>query len=190
MVVICDATGIIPSTFHRVAGHMKRPDIQRAWQERVTISILVLLFNGINLFYLVEFGRLICPNRDKVWDSAQVAQHQGNTEFWVSVQGPINDIFKFVHGDPSDIVGEASDTQDTLNVLARQDMTSNFPPPLTLARPGLVTDNTLSLQYKNFTPLALTAMHNSVGTQAAKSMALVGTRRPFSRKSSTSTRVR
>jgi chitin synthase len=136
-------TGIIPSFLLQVVGRMKRPDIRLAWREKVTIFILDLLLNGIIIFYIVEFGRLICPNRDIVWDSAEAAQHQGNTDFCVSILGSVYDVSTFVHH--SDIVGGPSNGQDTLDALAGSDMT-NYSSPLASACPGLVTNNTLSLQ--------------------------------------------
>jgi len=160
LVVVWGLTGIIPSFFLRVIGRMKLPDIRLAWREKVAIFFLIFLLNVTVIFYVVEFGRLLCPNFNKVWDSKDVAQHQGNTDFWVSIQGSVFfDVSNFVHGDHSNIVGEASNGQDSLDVFAGQDLTYYFPPPLALACPGLVTDGTLALQYQNFTPAAPTAIH-------------------------------
>ena len=170
--LVWGTTGIIPSYFLRVIGRMKRPDIRLAWREKLTIFLLILLLNVTVIFYIIEFGRLLCPDRDKVWDSKDVAQHQGKNDYWVSIQGEVFDVSNFVQGDHSDIVGEASNGQDTLDILAGQDLTDYFPPPLALACPDLVTDTTLALQYQNFTPTAPTAMHNSGGTQSATNTAL------------------
>ena len=38
----------------------------------------VFLFNALVLFYIIEFGRLLCPNFDKAWNSNEVAQHQAS----------------------------------------------------------------------------------------------------------------
>lgn len=170
--VVWGLTGIIPSFFLRVIGRMKRPDIRLAWREKVTIFFLIFLLNGIVIFYIVEFGRLLCPNFDKAWATNEVAQHTGNNDYWVSIQGSVYDVSNFVHGDHSDIPGEASNGADTLESLAGQDLTYYFPPPLVLACPALVTVTTLQLQYQNFTPLIQTAMHNSGATQSAQNTAL------------------
>jgi chitin synthase len=77
--------GVDSDEHHSIIRRKKRLDIRLAWREKITIFILDLLLNGIIIFYIVEFGRLICPNRDIVWDSAEAAQHQGNTDFWVSI---------------------------------------------------------------------------------------------------------
>jgi chitin synthase len=165
-------TGIIPSFCLRSVGRMKRPDIRLAWREKLAIFMLIFLLNATVIFYIVEFGRLLCPNRDKAWDSSEVAQHQGSNDYWVSIQGAVFDVSNFVHGDHSDIVGESSNGQDTLDALAGQDLTNYFPPPLILACPGLVSDPTLALQYRNFSPQAPTAIHNSGQTQAVQNTKL------------------
>jgi chitin synthase len=76
---------IIPLFFLQVVGRMKRPDIPLAWREKVTIFMLILLLNGTIIFYIVESARLLFPSRDQIWDIAEVAQHQGNTDFWVFI---------------------------------------------------------------------------------------------------------
>ena len=139
----------------------------------MTICLLILFFNGIIIiFYIVEFSHLLCPNFAKAWDTNKVGQHQGDTNFWVSIQGSIYDVSNFIHGDHSDIAGLASNGADTLEALAGQDLTYYFPSPLTLACPGLVTDGTLTLTYANFTPTIPSAMHNSGQTQSAQNTQL------------------
>lgn len=44
---------------------------------------------------------------------------------------------------------------------AGQDLTNYFPPPMTVACPGLVTNTQLQLQYANFTPILAYAVHTS-----------------------------
>jgi len=63
LVVVWGLTGIIPSFFLRVIGRMKPPDIRLAWREKVAIFFLIFLLNVTVIFYIVEFGRLLCPNR-------------------------------------------------------------------------------------------------------------------------------
>lgn len=170
--IVWGLTGIIPSFILRTVGRMKRPDIRLAWREKVAICLLILFFNSIVIFYIVEFGRLLCPGFDKAWDTTEVGQHQGDTDYWVSIQGSVYDVSNFVHGDHSDIAGQASNGADTLEALAGQDLTYYFPPPLALACPGLVTDGTLALTYANFTPTIPSAMHNSGQTQSAQNTKL------------------
>ena len=165
-------TGLIPSFVLHYIGRMKRPDVRLAWREKVTVFFLILLMNSVVIFYIVEFGRLLCPEFNKVWDSNELSQHTGNTDWWVSVQGDVYDLSNFIHGDHSDIVGLASNSAADLDALAGQDLTEYFPPPLALACSGLVSQTTLELTAKNFTPLAPTAIHKSGGNQATPGTAL------------------
>lgn len=161
----------IPNFLLHLIGRMKRPDVQLAWREKLTIFVLIFLLNGTVVFYIAVFGTLLCPNLNKVWNTNQVAQHTGNNDFYVSVQGQVYDVSNFVHGDHSDIQGEPSNGVDTLSQLAGIDMTYYFPVPLTLGCPGLVSDPTFSLTAKNFTVLAPTAIHVS-GSQQTNSQKL------------------
>jgi chitin synthase len=140
---------------------MKRPDVQLAWREKVTLCWLIFILNGLIIFYIIEFGKLLCPGFDKAWESNEVAQHQGTNDFWVSVQGSVYDVSNFVWGDHSDVPNLPSNGADSLDLLAGQDMTGYFPPPLALACPGLVSDWNLELTPKNFTAVAPLAMHKS-----------------------------
>ena len=172
LIMVWTVTGWIPSLLLRFLGRMKRPDIRLAWREKLTIFMLILILNGIVIFYIVEFGRLLCPDFDKVWDSTEVAEHTGTTDWWVSIQGLVYDMSDFIHGDHSDISGIASNAQSNLDLLVGQDLTDYFPPPLALACNGLVSQSSLQLTYKNFTPTVPTAMHNSGATQSATGTAL------------------
>ncbi|KAF8906646.1 glycosyltransferase family 2 protein [Mucidula mucida] len=154
-------TWLIPNFALRIIGRMKRPDIRLAWREKLTIFWLIMLFNGIVIFYIVEFGKLLCPNYDKAWATDEVSQHTGDNDWWVSVQGKVYDMTNFVQGDHSDVSGMASNGADSLDSLAGTDMSYYFPVPLTLGCDGLVSDNTLAITPKNFTDVAPTADHTS-----------------------------
>ncbi|CDO75020.1 Glycosyltransferase Family 2 protein [Trametes cinnabarina] len=136
-------------------------DIQLAWREKVTIFWLIFLFNAIVIFYIVEFGRLLCPDFDKAWSLNEVNQHTGDNDFWVTIQGTVYDVSHFIHGDHSDVANLASNGADTLSIVAGQDLTEYFPVPPVIACQGLVTDNALALTPANFTPEAPQAMHKS-----------------------------
>jgi chitin synthase len=141
---------------------MKRPDIRLAWREKVTIFWLIFLFNAVVIFYIVEFGRLRCPNSDKAWSINEVNEHTGNTDFWVAIQGVVYDVSNFIHGDHSNgYFGIQSNSPDVLDVMAGQDLTYYFPPPLALGCSCLVTDDTLSLSRQNWSDFAPLAHHVS-----------------------------
>jgi chitin synthase len=164
--VVWGMTWWIPSFLLRIIGRMKRPDIRLAWREKTTIFVLIFVLNAIVIFYIIEFGRLLCPNFDKAWSANEVAQHTGTNDFWVSIHGQVYDVSNFVNGDHSDIPGIPSNGADTLEVLAGQDLTGYFPPPLVLACSGLVNNDQVALTPANFTPLIPSAMHISGALQS------------------------
>ena len=166
--VVWGTTWWIPSFLLSSVGRMKRPDIRLAWREKVTICFLILFCCAFILFYIILFGRLICPDLNRAWDDKEVAQHTGNNDFWVSIAGRVYDVSNFVHGDHSDIIGAPSNGADTLELFAGQDLTGYFPPPLSLACSGLVNDPMLFLQPKNFTPFSIQAVHTSGPLQGAQ----------------------
>ncbi|KAI0307192.1 chitin synthase [Multifurca ochricompacta] len=162
--IVWATTWWIPSFCLSSVGRMKRPDIRLAWREKVTIFFLIFLMNAIVIFYIVEFGRLLCPDFNKAWSLNEVAQHTGKNDYWVAIQGQVYEITNFIQRQHSDIAGEPSNAQDTLDALAGKDLTNYFPPPLVLGCPSLVNDPNLVFQYQNFSPLIPTAVHTS-GTQ-------------------------
>ncbi|KAF5369698.1 hypothetical protein D9615_010145 [Tricholomella constricta] len=159
--MVWGSTWWIPSFLLRVLGRMKRPDIRLAWREKLTICLLILLLNATVIFYIVVFGKLLCPNFDKAWALNEVAQHQGQDDYWVTIQGTVYDVTNFVFGDHSDITGQPSNGRDSLDALAGQDLTQYFPVPLVLGCPDLVTDNNMALSYKTNNASLTQAMHVS-----------------------------
>lgn len=128
----------IPSFALQHLGRMKRPDVRMAWREKLVLVALITLMNGVVLFYIVEFGRLLCPNLDKAWNNQQVSTHQGLDDFYVSVRGNVYDISKFIkvnHG----ITG-AQATPEAMEPLAGLNLDVLFPIPLNVACPNLVKD--------------------------------------------------
>ena len=120
------------------------------------------MFNALVIFYIVEFGRLLCPNFNKAWGPSEVAQHQGSNGYWVLVQGVVYDLLSFINENHSNgFFGIQSNSLDILDALAGQDLTYYFPPPLVSACSGLVMSGTLTLMWKNFTDLELLMQHVS-----------------------------
>jgi chitin synthase len=162
----------IPTFTLTKIGRMKRPDVRLAWREKMTIFLLIFLFNAIVIFYIVEFGRLLCPDFDKAWSISEVGGHSTDDNYWVAIQGWVYDVSKFVHGDHSDISGQQSNTADILDALAGQDLTGYFPVPLTLACPDLVDDAGLKIESQTFNPITQIAVHTSGSQQSVQGTAL------------------
>ncbi|KAG2365414.1 glycosyltransferase family 2 protein [Suillus spraguei] len=160
--IVYFCTWFIPNFLLSWLGRMKRPDVRLAWREKVTICILILLGNCFILFYIIAFGVILCPNFKYAWNTDEVAQHTATNDYYVSIQGRVYDVSNFVRGDHSDIVGEPSNGEATLEGLAGTDMTYYFPPPLYVACAGLVSDASMKITAENNTlDLFPTAMHSS-----------------------------
>ena len=148
----------IPSFVLRFVGRMKRPDVRMAWREKLVLVLLIFLLNATVVFYIVEFGRLLCPNFDKAWNAKEVGYHQGDNDFWVTVHGRVYDISKFWksnHGTPADMA-----TQANMQPLAGLNLDIYFPVPLTQACHYLVKSDFVDLT-PNATVTFPQAMHKS-----------------------------
>jgi len=119
-----------------------------AWREKFVLILLIFFINAIVVFYIIFFGRLLCPNWDKAWNAKEVGFHQGNTDFWVSHRGKVYDISKFWKFDHSDTPTMPA-PQAQMQPFAGLDVSELINPPLTLACPHLVTDETVQLMPNN-----------------------------------------
>lgn len=128
----------IPSPLLKWIGRMKRPDVRMAWREKFVLVFLILLLNGAIVFYIVAFGRLLCPNKDKVWSRKEVSQHQGEDDFYVSHHGSVYDLSSFWKRQHSDSNTEA--TRERMMGMAGANMDPYIVPPLYLACPNLIPD--------------------------------------------------
>jgi chitin synthase len=82
----------VPSFLLSWIGRMKRPDIRMAWREKVAIFMMIIFMCGVVIFYIVIFGRLLCPDRDKAWNTSELAQHAGTTDFYAAIAGKVYDV--------------------------------------------------------------------------------------------------
>lgn len=133
----------IPSFVLRYVGRMKRPDVRMAWREKLVLMMLIFLLNATVVFYIVEFGRLLCPNFDKAWNEDEVGTHQGDNDFWVSIHGKVYDLTKFWKTQHSDT--SIPTTKDNMQQFGGLNLDEYFPPPLTTACRFLVTDDFVQL---------------------------------------------
>ncbi|KAB5572418.1 chitin synthase [Coniochaeta sp. 2T2.1] len=125
----------IPSPLLRFVGRMKRPDVRFAWREKVVLCLIILLINAAMVFWIIWFGRLLCPNFDKAWSVTEVNTHQGQDDYWVSIRGGVYDLTKFWRLQHSD--SNIQTTSEIMLPLAGLNMDSYFMPPLPLVCPGL-----------------------------------------------------
>ncbi|KAI6709453.1 hypothetical protein JHW43_008031 [Diplocarpon mali] len=148
----------VPSFALRFFGRMKRPDVRMAWREKLVLCFIILFINGFIIFWIVGFGKLLCPNQNKVWDAKEVATHTGTTDWWVSIHGKVYDMSKFYRLQHSDTAIETS--ASVMQDFGGQNLDGLFVPPLTVACPGVVTDDTLTL-LSNTTVANSNAVHTS-----------------------------
>ncbi|KAK4226370.1 family 2 putative glycosyltransferase [Podospora fimiseda] len=141
--VVWALTFWIPSPLLKYIGRMKRPDVRMAWREKVVLCFFILLINAAIVFWIIFFGKLLCPNFNKAWTTDEVKGHTADDDFWVSVHGKVYDLSKFwklSHG----TVGQET-TRDVMQPLGGLDMDVYFPIPLSLACPNLGLDETAAL---------------------------------------------
>lgn len=139
----------IPSPLLRYVGRMKRPDVRMAWREKLVLVLLILLFNGMVCFYIIAFGDLLCPNKDKVWNNKEVGWKTGDDDFYVSIHGRVYDISKFWRKQHSD--NGIDTTSALMKPFAGENLDGYFPPPLTQFCNPFVTDDTLTMSYNDTT---------------------------------------
>ena len=145
--VVWALTFWIPSIGLRFVGRMKRPDVRMAWREKVVLMLIIFLLNATVVFYIIEFGRLLCPNYDKAWNAKEVSYHQGDGDFWVSIHGKVYDISKFWKLQHSDTNIETN--SQNMQPFAGQNLDVYFEPPLSIACPGLNVDQSVQLQHND-----------------------------------------
>ena len=151
----------IPSFLLKYAGRMKRPDVRLAWREKITLVLLIVLLNCSVVFYIVEFGNLLCPNWDKAWNAKEVSYHQGTTDYWVGFRGGVYDLDSFWTTQHSDTIIET--TRANMLPFAGTDVSPYIVPPLHVACPSLVSlqsSHLVKIQ-SNTTLLYANAEHNS-----------------------------
>ncbi|KAK5135644.1 hypothetical protein LTR08_004945 [Meristemomyces frigidus] len=153
------ATFYVPSFVLKHVGRMKRPDVRLAWREKVLLMMLIALLNGTVVFYIVGFGNILCPNKNKAWNAKEVSYHQGDNDFYVSYRGGVYDLSKFWKLQHA---GNAAIQTTTANMqpFAGLNVDEYIVPPLTIACPGLVTDVAIELT-SNTTLLYPSAEHTS-----------------------------
>lgn len=81
----------IPTKFLVMCGKMKRPDIQIAWREKMTLCLCIFLTSGFIIWFLVFFGALICP-RQHVFSSNELQSHASSGNAYVAIRGEVFDL--------------------------------------------------------------------------------------------------
>ena len=82
----------VPSFMLSKMGGMKRADIRMAWREKLAICMMVFLLCGLIIFYIVVFGKLLCPDSDKAWNLSELATHAGEDDYYAAIAGKVYDV--------------------------------------------------------------------------------------------------
>lgn len=162
--IVWGLTFWIPSFVLRYVGRMKRPDVRMAWREKVILFILILFFNALVVFYIVAFGNLLCPNKDKVWNEKQLSWHQGDNDFFVGIHGKVYDISKFWRIQHSDTAIET--TASNMQPFAGQILDPYFAPPLMEACKPFVTKETVVMQNNDTNAILYPNANHACGPRA------------------------
>lgn len=127
---------------------------------QVAICMIIFFLCGIVIFFIMFFGKLLCPDFDKGWSINEVGQHTDDDNFWVAVQGEVYDLTNFWRSshsnNPALPVNGAS-----MKELVGQDLTNYFPIPLTRSCPDIVTDTSIFFEHANWTAINPLAIHTS-----------------------------
>lgn len=145
--VVWALTFWMPSFALRYIGRMKRPDVRLAWREKFVLTAIIAFINCFIVFYIIFFGMIICPNKDKAWNPGQVAYHTGDDDFYVSLRGHVYDISKFWKIQHSDTVIESR--EDQMQQVAGKNLDAYFPIPMDIACRGFEIDPSYTLQHNN-----------------------------------------
>lgn len=152
-------TWFIPSFMLRHIGRMKRPDVRLAWREKVLLMLIIFFLNACVVFYIVAFGKLLCPQFDKAWNTKEVGYHTGDDDFYVSWRGGVydlSDFWKTNHAPSADI----SPDKENMQPFAGTDVSAYIAPPVWLACPNLVDNHRIQM-ISNSTLLYPQAEHKS-----------------------------
>ncbi|KAG0045772.1 hypothetical protein BGZ83_009004 [Gryganskiella cystojenkinii] len=134
----------IPSFLLSFCGRMKRPDVQMAWREKVTLCLIVFWLSAMVIFFIIGLPKVMCPTFDQMFNPKEINYHQDATsDFWVSIYGNVYDITKFAkndHSGPNSGVYPSSTSYMSAYATGEnQDLTAQFPVDLRWACPNLVT---------------------------------------------------
>ncbi|KAI1315464.1 hypothetical protein EDD11_000745 [Mortierella claussenii] len=141
----------IPSFCLSFCGRMKRPDIQMAWREKVTLCLIVFWLSAMVIFFIIGLPKVICPMFNEMYNPQQVQYHTNDTDFWVSIHGNVYDISKFARNDHSGSLASVYPSAPSyMAPYAGTDLSTQFPVDLRWACPNLVTTPVMMLPKEPF----------------------------------------
>lgn len=58
-----------------------------AWREKLAICMLIFFLCGVVIFYVVIFGRLLCPRFDDAWNTSELTEHAQSNTYYSAIAG-------------------------------------------------------------------------------------------------------
>ncbi|KAI7848488.1 chitin synthase-domain-containing protein [Circinella umbellata] len=112
----------IPSKFLEWCGKMRRKDIRIAWREKFTLCMIIFLMAAFIIWFLVGFGRIVCPKQD-IYSQSELQAHSDAGDAYVAIRGEVFDLTKFA---PRHYATEVI-PQDSILSYGGKDASSLFP---------------------------------------------------------------
>lgn len=142
-------TFYLPDFLVKWVGRMKRPDIRKAWREKLAINLLIWLSCLFVIFFIVVFPQLICPTQH-VYSAAELSSHDGKKghSSWTAIRGEVYDLGAFI---PTHYPGIELIKTDQFNKYAGVDATPLFPVQVSAlcnGKTGKGVDESVLLDYK------------------------------------------
>ncbi|GAA5817346.1 hypothetical protein MFLAVUS_010890 [Mucor flavus] len=160
----------IPSFCLRICGKMKRPDIQMAWREKVTLCMLIAFMSASIMFVIVGLGEVLCPGTKNMYSPVNVANHNIDSDNYMSVRGTVYDVTRFAKLTHGTTANKA--TEELMTMVAGLDLTSSIPPPLYAACEGLVLPDSTFKITANTTGVPQASFVHYSGTEAVPGVSL------------------
>ncbi|KAF9161173.1 hypothetical protein DFQ26_004795 [Actinomortierella ambigua] len=137
----------IPGFLLSWCGRMKRPDVQMAWREKVTLCLIVFWISAFIIFFIAGLPKVLCPDFNKMINPDSVQYHVDPTDTWVQIRGNVYDVTKFAKSSHS---GSFANSFPSTGIpywdpYRGMDLTEQFPVDFRWACPGLVTTPVLML---------------------------------------------
>ncbi|KAI9594991.1 P-loop containing nucleoside triphosphate hydrolase protein [Syncephalis fuscata] len=125
---------------------MKRKDIQIAWREKVALCLLITIACLIMLFFIIFFGKLICPHQNiqTLLELQSTSNGTSSQNAFMAIRGEVFDIRKF----PAHHTVTYNDIIKS-GKYAGQDASTQFPQQVSTQCDGFEengVDNTIALQ--------------------------------------------
>ncbi|KAI9182958.1 hypothetical protein H9P43_003874 [Blastocladiella emersonii ATCC 22665] len=108
----------VPTFCLRRCGKMEREDVRMAWREKTAICILIAMVCAIQLFFIIGFGRVVCP-RQNVLNLNELFYKKSADEQYVGIYGAVYDL--------KDFYDKTYHTPELLGRYAGLDITAGFP---------------------------------------------------------------